>query len=106
MIRVYYEKSSVDEILRRVLETAVRKEVIIVEDCSTDGTRQILEAMAAQQAHGNAVLQAQDGGERIELRDLRFFFQTPNQGKGAAMRRGFAEATKEIVLVQDADRNI
>jgi glycosyltransferase involved in cell wall biosynthesis len=37
------------------------------------------------------------------LRELRFIFQRPNQGKGAALRRGFAEATGDIVLVQDAD---
>lgn len=103
VIPVYNEKTTVEEILRRVLDTSVRKEVIIVEDCSTDGTRQILEAMAAKQAKGDSAAPAQDGGEPIELRDLRFFFQTPNQGKGAAMRRGFAEATGDIVLVQDAD---
>src|SRR5690242_6961407 len=103
VIPVYNEKSTVEEILRRVQDTSVRKEVIIIDDCSTDGTRQIVEAMAAKQAQGDAVAQAQDGGEPIELRDLRFFFQSPNQGKGAAMRRGFAEATGDIVLVQDAD---
>ena len=50
VIPVYNEKSTIDEILRRVLDTSVRKEVIVVDDCSTDGTRQILEAMAARQA--------------------------------------------------------
>jgi glycosyltransferase involved in cell wall biosynthesis len=103
VIPVYNEKSTIDEILQRVLDTGVRKEVIIVDDCSTDGTRQILEAMAARQTKGDSAAPAQDNGEPIELRDLRFFFQTPNQGKGAALRRGFAEATGEIVLVQDAD---
>jgi glycosyltransferase involved in cell wall biosynthesis len=49
VIPVYNEKSTVDEILRRVLDTDVRKEVIVVDDCSTDGTRQILETMAARQ---------------------------------------------------------
>jgi glycosyltransferase involved in cell wall biosynthesis len=103
VIPVYNEKSTIEEILRRVLDTDVRKEVIIVDDCSTDGTRQILENMAAHQANNEKSVPAQDGGEPVELRDLRFFFQTPNQGKGAALRRGFAEATGEIVLVQDAD---
>src|SRR5215831_3975718 len=103
VIPVYNEKATIDEILRRVLDTSVRKEVIIVDDCSTDGTRQILENMAARQANGESFSPASDGGERIELRDLRFFFQAPNQGKGAALRRGFAQATGEIVLVQDAD---
>ncbi len=47
VIPVYNEKSTIDEILRRVVDTEVRKEVIIIDDCSTDGTRQILENMAA-----------------------------------------------------------
>jgi glycosyltransferase involved in cell wall biosynthesis len=103
VIPVYNEKSTIDEILRRVLDTSIRKEVIIVDDCSTDGTRQILENMAARQANGEITAPAQDGGDPIVLRELRFFFQAPNQGKGAALRRGFAQATGEIVLVQDAD---
>jgi glycosyltransferase involved in cell wall biosynthesis len=103
VVAVYNEKPTIDEILRRIVDTAVRKEVIIVDDCSTDGTRQILENMAARQANGEQSAPAQDGGEPIALRDLRFFFQAPNQGKGAALRRGFAQVSGDIVLVQDAD---
>ncbi|HEX4545011.1 MAG TPA: glycosyltransferase family 2 protein [Candidatus Acidoferrum sp.] len=103
VIPVYNEKGTIDEILRRVLDTELRKEVIVVDDCSTDGTRQILENMAARQANGESVAAAQDGGDPVALPDLRFFFQSPNQGKGAALRRGFAQATGEVVLVQDAD---
>jgi glycosyltransferase involved in cell wall biosynthesis len=103
VIPVYNEKSTIDEILRRVLDAEVRKEVIVVDDSSTDGSRQILENMAARQANGDKTAPPQDGGDAIELRDLRFFFQAPNQGKGAALRRGFAQATGEIILVQDAD---
>jgi glycosyltransferase involved in cell wall biosynthesis len=100
---VFNEKQTLDEILRRVLETEMRKEVIVVDDCSTDGTRKILEDMAALQARGHASAPAQDGEDAIPLADLRFLFQPSNQGKGAALRRGFAEVTGDIVLVQDAD---
>ncbi len=103
VIPVYNERTTIDEILRRVLDTEIRKELIVIDDCSTDGTRQILETMAARQANGENFAPAQDGGDPIELRDLHFFFQARNQGKGAALRRGFAQATGEIVLVQDAD---
>jgi glycosyltransferase involved in cell wall biosynthesis len=103
VIPVYNEIATIEEILRRVQDTGLRKEIILLDDCSTDGTRQTLENMVKLQAGGEAVAFAQDGGDPIPLADIRFFFQEKNQGKGAALRRGFAEATGEIVLVQDAD---
>jgi glycosyltransferase involved in cell wall biosynthesis len=103
VIPVYNEKDTILEILGRVLATDMSKEVIIVDDASNDGTREILGKMAALQAQGESAFAVQDGADSITLRDLRFLFQSPNQGKGAALRRGFAEATGDIVLVQDAD---
>jgi glycosyltransferase involved in cell wall biosynthesis len=103
VIPVYNEKDTIDEILRRVTETEVRKEVLVVDDSSSDGTRQRLQAMAALQARGETIAPAADGADPVPLHDLRFFFQTHNQGKGAALRRGFEHVTGDIVLVQDAD---
>ena len=103
VIPCYNERATIEEILRRVQDTPIRKEIIVVDDCSTDGARQILEQMAARQGAGESACAAQDGGDPVGLRDLRILFQAVNQGKGAALRRGFAEATGDIVVVQDAD---
>ncbi len=103
VIPVYNEKETIFEILRRVLDTTeIRKEIIVVDDFSKDGTREILQDIANRQANGETHA-APDGGDAIPLKDIRFFFQEQNQGKGAALRRGFAAATGDIVLVQDAD---
>ena len=103
VIPVYNEKDTILEILRRVQETEMRKEIIVVDDCSNDGTRQILQELASAQTQGERRAPASDGGDPLDLTELRFLFQGENQGKGAALRRGFAVAAGDIVLVQDAD---
>ncbi len=84
VIPVYNEEQTILEVLSRVEALALRKEIIVVDDCSTDRTREILQA-------------ACDG------RHLRVILKTENQGKGAALRDGFAAAEGDIVVVQDAD---
>jgi glycosyltransferase involved in cell wall biosynthesis len=103
VIPIYNEKKTIHEILRRVLDTDGRKEIICVDDCSKDGTREILRDMADLQKRGESEAPSPDGADPVQLKDIRFFFQEKNQGKGAALRRGFAETTGDIVLVQDAD---
>jgi glycosyltransferase involved in cell wall biosynthesis len=83
VIPVYNEEQWVRELLRRVQAVPIPKEVIVVDDCSKDGTRAILQELA--------------GGE------VRVFYHEVNQGKGAALREGFKHCTGDVVIVQDAD---
>ncbi|MEO6807481.1 MAG: glycosyltransferase family 2 protein [Isosphaeraceae bacterium] len=85
VIPVYNERNTLREILRQVRAVPIRKEIILVDDCSTDGTRELLQE-----------LQQSDP-------ELTIAFHDRNQGKGAALRTGFQRATGQVVIVQDAD---
>ncbi len=100
---VYNERMYIEEILRRVQASDLHKEVIVVDDGSSDGTREWLREMARQQAAGAREAEILGGRARLQLENLRFFFQEKNRGKGAALRRGLVEATGHVILVQDAD---
>ena len=81
---VYNEVEHIEKIVQAVLAVKVDKELVIVDDCSKDGTRDKLAAIA-------------------KLPGVRVLYHDVNQGKGAALRSGFAAATGDLVLVQDAD---
>ena len=83
VVPVYNERDTIEEILRRVAATGLPHEIIVVDDASTDGTRESLQGLA--------------------LEGLRVLTHDANRGKGRALRTGFAAVRGDVVLVQDAD---
>jgi glycosyltransferase involved in cell wall biosynthesis len=90
-------------VIIRVQNSGFASEIIVVDDASSDGTRDLLLALHEQKSKGDPKAEICEGRGRLLLDKLRFLFQEKNQGKGAALRRGFAEASGDIYLVQDAD---
>jgi len=103
VIPVYNENIFIQELLRRVQEAPYDKELIVVDDCSTDGTRQWLQQVAGHQELGKREIAILNETARLPIGNIRIFFQEKNQGKGAALRRGFEEVKGDVVIVQDAD---
>jgi glycosyltransferase involved in cell wall biosynthesis len=83
IIPVYNERETIHDIIEAVSATPHRKEIIVVDDGSTDGTDDKLGSM--------------------QQNDLKVFTHEKNQGKGAALQTGFSNATGDIILIQDAD---
>ncbi len=83
VVPIYNEEKTLREILKKILDQPLDKEVILVDDGSTDGTREILRT--------------------LDHPEVRVILLPENRGKGAALRAGFREAAGEIVIVQDAD---
>jgi len=84
VIPVYNERTTIERVLDQVESVPIEKEIVVVDDCSTDGTREFL-------------------AEDLKRRGHVLILQPANQGKGAALRAGFKNAKNEIILVQDAD---
>ena len=83
LVPIYNEWKTVQELLDRVLELKFEKEILVVDDGSTDGTREIL--------------------DRIHHPSIRIFRHPANRGKGSAIRTALANSTGDIVIIQDAD---
>lgn len=84
IIPAFNERTTIEEVIRRVLEQPFEKELIIVDDASTDGTRALLQQTAWPD-------------------NIRIFYHPKNRGKGAAVRTGIEQAQGDIILIQDAD---
>jgi glycosyltransferase involved in cell wall biosynthesis len=103
VIPVYNERATIEEILFRVQAVEVDKEIVIVDDASTDGTRALLEQVAQSVQQNKTPFVFSETGRQLRTDNVSVYFQEENQGKGAALRRGMKEAKGETILIQDAD---
>ena len=90
VVPVYNERDTIEAIVERVCSVPIRKELVLVDDGSSDGTRNTLQQLEAS-------------FEPDEFNALRVLYHEKNRGKGAAVRSGFGLAKGDIVLIQDAD---
>lgn len=90
VIPVYNEEKTLKVLVDRVREVPIRKELILIDDCSKDRTRDVLKQLEAE-------------GGNDDFNRIRIFFHDVNQGKGAALKTGFSHVEGDIVIIQDAD---
>lgn len=90
VIPVYNEEKTLRVLVDKVRQVPIRKELILIDDCSKDRTRDVLKALEAE-------------GGQDDFNKIRIFFHDVNQGKGAALKTGFSHVKGDIVIIQDAD---
>ena len=105
VIPVYNERRTLQTIMARVLDVdlkGMRKELILVDDCSKDGTRDLIKGME-NDAWRDTMLELGVSPARLKQASVRMLYHEVNRGKGAALRTGFDAVTGDFVIVQDAD---
>lgn len=100
---VYNERKTIETIVERVQKIEISKELIIVDDGSTDGTREWLYEQFGQASIDEGEDRKESYESRADRPQVRVLTHQKNQGKGAALKTGFQHAKGEIVIVQDAD---
>lgn len=100
---VFNERKTIETIVGRVQKVEIPKELIIVDDGSTDGTLEWLYEQFGQRSIGNEESQKQLRESYADYSQVRVLVHQRNQGKGAALKTGFRQVRGSIVIVQDAD---